>query len=56
LRYKNKEGKTQLLHTLNGSALALPRIVAAILENNQTPDGIRIPDVLIPYTGFDRIK
>lgn len=55
LRYKNKEGKTQLLHTLNGSALALPRIVAAILENNQTPDGIRIPKVLVPYTGFDLI-
>jgi seryl-tRNA synthetase len=56
LRYKNKEGKTQLLHTLNGSALALPRIVAAILENNQTPEGIRIPDVLIPYTRFDLIN
>ncbi|HEY9046603.1 MAG TPA: serine--tRNA ligase [Ohtaekwangia sp.] len=56
LRYKNKEGKTQLLHTLNGSALALPRIVAAILENNQTKDGIRIPKVLVPYTGFDVIK
>jgi seryl-tRNA synthetase len=55
LRYKNKEGKTQLLHTLNGSALALPRIVAAILENNQTPDGIKIPKVLIPYTKFDKI-
>ena len=56
LRYKNKEGKTQLLHTLNGSALALPRIVAAILENNQTPEGIRIPNVLIPYTRFDKIE
>lgn len=56
LRYKNKEGKTQLLHTLNGSALALPRIVAAILENNQTSEGIRIPDVLIPYTRFDLIN
>jgi seryl-tRNA synthetase len=56
LRYKNKEGKTQLLHTLNGSALALPRIVAAILENNQTKDGIRIPKVLVPYTKFDFIK
>ncbi|MBT1707103.1 serine--tRNA ligase [Fulvivirgaceae bacterium PWU5] len=55
LRYKNKEGKTQLLHTLNGSALALPRIVASILENNQTPEGIRIPKVLVPYTGFDLI-
>ena len=56
LRYKNKEGKTQLLHTLNGSALALPRIVAAILENNQTEDGIKIPEVLRPFTGFDWIK
>ena len=55
LRYKNKEGKTELLHTLNGSALALPRIVAAILENNQTADGINIPAVLRPYTRFDRI-
>lgn len=56
LRYKNKEGKTQLLHTLNGSGLALPRIVAAILENNQTKNGIRIPSVLVPYTGFDIIS
>jgi seryl-tRNA synthetase len=56
LRFKNKEGKTQLLHTLNGSALALPRIVAAILENNQTKDGIRIPKVLVPYTGFEIIN
>ena len=56
LRYKNKEGKMQLLHTLNGSALALPRIVAALLENNQTPEGIRIPKALIPYTGFDMIN
>jgi seryl-tRNA synthetase len=56
LRYKNKEGKTQLLHTLNGSALALPRIVAAILENNQTPEGIRIPTVLQSYTKFDLIN
>lgn len=55
LRYKNKEGKPQLLHTLNGSALALPRIVAAILENNQGPDGIAIPKALTPYTRFDRI-
>jgi len=55
LRYKNKEGKTQLLHTLNGSALALPRIVAAILENNQTKEGIKIPKVLVPYTGFEII-
>lgn len=56
LRIKNKEGKTQLLHTLNGSALALPRIVAAILENNQTKDGIKIPKALWSYTGFEIIN
>jgi seryl-tRNA synthetase len=56
LRYKSKEGKTQLLHTLNGSALALPRIVAAILENNQTPNGITIPKCLVPYTKFEIIS
>jgi len=56
LRYKNKEGKTQLLHTLNGSALALPRIVASILENNQTEKGIKIPEVLQKYTGFEWIN
>jgi seryl-tRNA synthetase len=56
LRYKNKENKIQLLHTLNGSALALPRIVAGILENNQTPEGIRIPRVLVPYTRFELIS
>src|SRR5688572_2685258 len=56
LRYKNAEGKMQLLHTLNGSAIALPRIVASILENNQTKDGIKIPKVLVPYTGFDMIN
>ncbi|MBW6478839.1 MAG: serine--tRNA ligase [Bacteroidales bacterium] len=55
LRYKDKSGKTTLAHTLNGSALALPRIVAALLENNQTPDGIRIPKALVPYTGFEFI-
>ncbi|MFC2126114.1 serine--tRNA ligase, partial [Bacteroidota bacterium] len=55
LRYKDENGKNQLLHTLNGSALALPRIVAAILENNQGPEGIRIPRALIPYTGFEKI-
>lgn len=54
-RYKNAEGKTELCHTLNGSALALPRIVAALLENHQTPNGIRIPKALIPYCGFDVI-
>jgi seryl-tRNA synthetase len=56
LRYKNPQGKNELAHTLNGSALALPRIVAAILENNQGPDGIKIPEVLIPYCGFDLIN
>ncbi len=56
LRYKGDNGKTQLAHTLNGSALALARIVAALLENNQTADGIKIPEALKPYTGFDVIK
>lgn len=55
LRFKGEDGKTQLAHTLNGSALALPRIVAALLENNQTATGISIPKVLIPYTGFETI-
>lgn len=58
LRYRTDRagaGKTQLLHTLNGSALALPRILASILENNQTPEGIRIPKVLVPYCGFEMI-
>ncbi len=55
LRYKNKEGKTQLAHTLNGSSLALPRVLAGILENYQTEDGITIPDVLQSYTGFSKI-
>lgn len=55
-RYRDENKKTQLCHTLNGSALALPRIVAALLENNQTPEGIRIPQALIPYTGFEWIK
>ncbi len=54
-RYRDDNRKTQLCHTLNGSALALPRILAALLENNQTPGGIRIPRVLVPYTGFDII-
>ena len=56
LRYRDANKKIQLAHTLNGSSLALPRIVAALLENNQTPEGIRIPEVLVPYTGFDIIK
>jgi seryl-tRNA synthetase len=55
LRFKDETGKMQTAHTLNGSALALPRIVAALLENNQTPEGINIPKVLVPYTGFERI-
>jgi seryl-tRNA synthetase len=55
LRFKNQDKKTQLCHTLNGSALALPRIVAALLENHQTPEGILIPEALQKFTGFDRI-
>ncbi len=55
LRFKDENKKNVLAHTLNGSALALPRILASILENNQTEDGIKIPEVLIPYTGFDKI-
>lgn len=56
LRFKDSNGQTNLAHTLNGSALALPRIVAALLENNQTDDGINIPKALQAYTGFDRIS
>jgi seryl-tRNA synthetase len=56
LRFKNSDGKTKTAHTLNGSALALPRIVAALLENNQTEEGIKIPEVLVKYTGFDLIN
>jgi len=55
LRYKDENGKNQLAHTLNGSSLALPRVMAGILENYQTEDGIIIPEVLRPYTGFDKI-
>ena len=55
LRYRDEDGKIQLAHTLNGSSLALPRVVAALLEDNQTPDGIIIPEVLRPYTGFYKI-
>ena len=55
-RFKDGNGKTQLAHSLNGSALALPRIVAALLENNQTENGIKIPSALIPYTKFDIIS
>ena len=56
LRYKNSDGKNTIAHTLNGSALALPRIVAALLENNQTPNGIKMPEVLHPYLGFETIN
>ena len=55
LRYKDSDGKNKLAHTLNGSSLALPRVLAGILENYQTEDGIQIPEVLIPYCGFDKI-
>lgn len=55
LRFRNAEGKSELAHTLNGSSLALPRVLAGILENYQMEDGIKIPEVLIPYTGFDKI-
>ena len=55
MRYKDENGKTQLIHTLNGSALALPRIVAALLENHQKPDGIHIPEAIRSYIGFDKI-
>ena len=56
LKFKNKEGKNELLHTLNGSSLALPRVMAGLIENNQTNDGIQVPKVLVPYTGFDIIN
>ena len=56
LKFKNKEGKNELLHTLNGSSLALPRVMAGLIENNQTNQGIQIPKALVPYTGFDLIN
>ncbi len=56
LRYRDADKKTRLAHTLNGSALALPRVLAALLENNQTPEGVKIPDVLVPFTGFNLIN
>ncbi len=56
LRFKDQNGKNQLVHTLNGSSLALPRVLAGIIENYQTPEGIVIPEVLRPYTGFDIIN
>jgi seryl-tRNA synthetase len=55
VRYKDETGKTQLTHSLNGSSLALPRIMACLLENNQTTEGILIPEVLQSYVGFERI-
>jgi seryl-tRNA synthetase len=56
LRFKNNKGKNELCHTLNGSSLALPRVLAGILENYQTENGIKVPEVLLPYTGFDMIS
>jgi len=56
LRFKDENGKNQLAHTLNGSSLALPRVLAGIMENYQTPEGIKIPEVLVPYCGFDIIS
>ena len=56
LKFKNKDGKNYTLHTLNGSSLALPRVMAGLIENNQSENGIIIPDVLVPYTGFDIIN
>jgi len=55
LKFKNKDGKNHLLHTLNGSSLALPRVMAGLIENNQSKDGIIIPKALVPFTGFDII-
>jgi len=55
-RFKNKEGKMQAPHTLNGSALALPRLIAALMENNQSPEGIKLPESIVPYTSFDYIN
>ena len=56
LKFKDKNGKNYTLHTLNGSSLALPRVMAGLIENNQSEDGIIVPDVLVPYTGFDKIN
>ena len=56
LKFKNKDGKNHLLHTLNGSSLALPRVMAGLIENNQSKDGIKIPKALVPFTGFDIIN
>ena len=56
LKFKNKDGKNHLLHTLNGSSLALPRVMAGLIENNQSKEGIKIPKALVPFTGFDIIN
>jgi seryl-tRNA synthetase len=56
LKFKNKDGKNYLLHTLNGSSLALPRVMAGLIENNQSKEGIKIPKALVPFTGFDIIN
>ena len=56
IRYKDRNGKKQAVHTLNGSSLALPRVVAGLLENHQTHDGIKLPKVLVPYAGFEIIN
>ena len=56
LRFKNSDGKSELAHTLNGSSLALPRVLAGLLENCQTPEGIQIPKALVPYCGFEMIN
>jgi seryl-tRNA synthetase len=56
IRFKDRSGKSQMVHSLNGSSLALPRILASILENNQTPEGIKLPDVLAGYFGSDKIN
>jgi len=56
LKFKDKDGKNYLLHTLNGSSLALPRVMAGLIENNQSKEGIKIPKALIPFTGFDIIN
>ena len=56
LKFKDKDGKNYLVHTLNGSSLALPRVMAGLIENNQTKEGVKIPKALIPFTGFDIIN
>ena len=56
MSWSGENGKNNLVHTLNGSSLALPRVLAGILENYQTPEGIKIPEVLVPYCGFDMLS